>query len=234
MLKNKTKKSVEIALEKILLKHPSALTLAMVKGWILNDEGESTMDASNRFQIKWTKYFEKEWNAGGAELDEILQAFSDGWNHLPHKSLNGISPYKKFREIYGENPPEKGSADEMPRVVVGGHEMSWEEHQAMLKNMEKEQEPFKKWIDKSLKEYHIFLEESEFPEKTVEKYYRVAGIFFERVLWVGFLDLESIRPAFIKEEFPKWWQTHVMFLSMRPEEVCLALRRFFKFIEEQK
>ncbi|MBU0705644.1 hypothetical protein KJ657_03990 [Patescibacteria group bacterium] len=61
-------------------------------------------------------------------------------------------------------------------------------------------------------------------------YYDVAHIFFERALHLGFVDLASIRPAFIQEEFPAWWPTHVMYSNYKPAQVRKALETLFMFL----
>ena len=37
-------------------------------------------------------------------------------------------------------------SEQMPDVHVGGHIIKWNDYWAMLKEMEKQQVPFKKWI----------------------------------------------------------------------------------------
>lgn len=55
--------------------------------------------------------------------------------------------------------------------------------------------------------------------------------FFQRVLHVGFLNLGSIRPEFIQNEFPRWWPTHVMYSNLKPAGVKKSLGILFELIE---
>ena len=98
--------------------------------------------------------------------------------------------------------------------------------------MERVQKPFKKWIEKeALPKYRKYLDQMVKSKQTIENNYEVADIFFQRVLQVGFIDLERIRPEFIIDEFPQWWPSHVMGSKLNPTQVRKALKRFFEFVE---
>lgn len=228
----KTEKSVEKNLQKILDKYrlSKQLTVAMIKGWILNDEGESAMDASNRFQKKCFSYFTNVKDID--ELNKILQVFVNAWNYFPHKSLEGKSPNRVVQEALAKNPDLRKRRDHqrMPDIIVGGRKMVWDEYWAMLKEMERLQTPFRKFVeDNLLPRYGIFLRES-FGEKAVKKHLEVAEIFFERAMRVGFIELKEIRKDFIQKEFPKWWQTHVLTSNLSEKEVLSSLNRLFQFL----
>ena len=98
--------------------------------------------------------------------------------------------------------------------------------------MKKAQKPFKKWIEKdALPKYKKCFKQMVKSTHTRENSYDVADIFFQRVLHVGFVDLEGIRPKFIHKEFPHWWPTHVMQSNLTPAQVKKSLDRLFEFIE---
>lgn len=73
------------------------LSFSIVKEWIYNDEGKSVIDSSRQYQTKWFKYFEKRFKGDG-DINEALTIFTDAWNYLPHRSLDGMSPYEKYNE----------------------------------------------------------------------------------------------------------------------------------------
>lgn len=226
----KTIKMVEKNLQKLLDKYKlsSKLTIAQIKDWIFNDEGESAMDASNRFQKKWHKYFARVKNMD--ELNYVFQHFIDAWNYFPHQSLAGRSPDQVFKEESKKSPVPRGDKKEIPKVIVGGREMSWDEYEAMIKEMGKRQKPFKAWTDNvALPNYKNYLEHTA-GKDTLSKHYEVADIFFERVIHVGFITFDQIRKDFIQKEFPHWWQTHVMMSNLKEKEVLSSLKKLFQFI----
>ena len=235
-MKNKTPKQVEKALNDLFKKYDvqTKVSVEDIKKWIWNATG-GAMEASNKFQKKCLNLFPPAETID--EMNNIMQVFVDAWNFFPHKELDGKSPDEKYREIYGKKPDEissksKGKKEEMPKVRVGGREMEWDEFQLMIKQMEKAQEPFKKWIEKdALPKYKKYLAQIVKVKKACEEHYDVADLFFQRVLHVGFVELKDIRPSFIRSEFPIWWPTHVMYSDLKPAEVKKSLEVLFKFIE---
>lgn len=112
------------------------------------------------------------------------------------QSLGGRSPDEVANEEI-KKQPETFANKAMPKIIVGGNEMEWEQYEAMLKEMEKQQEPFKKWVETEVMlKYQKYLEAT-LAKKTREKHFEVADIFFERVLHVGFINFYDIRKAFI-------------------------------------
>ncbi|MBU6231236.1 MAG: hypothetical protein KGI50_05750 [Patescibacteria group bacterium] len=167
-------------------------------------------------------------------LNNVLELVTDAWNYFPHKSLGGISPSEKLLEYEKSHPakPKSKKGDAMPRVRVGNREMSWDEHQAMLEEMTRAQEPFKKWIAGVLADYKSFLKQEGLSAKTVDKHYFVAETFFDRVIWLGWLDFGSIRKEFISDEFPKWWMTHVVASGINDQkEIKSSVRKLVDFID---
>lgn len=182
----------------------SDFSLQHVKNALFHEEDNDDM-------MKVVAMFDRGGDA--SELSNILELVTDAWNYFPHESLGGVSPVEKSLENERKYPKNKKSEkvkDSMPRVRVGDREMSWNEHQVMLAEMEKAQQPFKKWISGVLKDYKSFLKQDESSTKEAKKHYFIAETFFDRVLWLGWLDFGSIRKEFITDEFPKWWQTHVI------------------------
>ncbi|MBU4331805.1 hypothetical protein KKD19_04025 [Patescibacteria group bacterium] len=232
-LKFKKVSEVEKNLQKLLndYKLSNKLTVAKIKSWIFNDDGEGAMDASNRFQKKWIQYFKDIQNID--ELNKIMQVFVDAWNYFPHKSLNNKSPQEVFEQELAKQPKnkkDKGPAN--PDFIVGGQKIPWDEYWAMIKEMEKLQVPFKNWIDHEvLPKYKKYLEQTKLKSKKQEEHYEVANIFFERVLHVGFFNLGQIRKDFIQKEFPHWWPTHVLMSNLSEKQVLLSLKKLFQFLE---
>lgn len=235
MKNGKNLQSVEKALNELFKKYgvQKKVTVEDIKNWVFNSTGP-VMEASNKFHKKCLNIFPPTDDID--EMNEIMQKFVDAWNFFPHKALQGKSPDEMYREIYGEkmnNPSLKPKKEEKkPKVRVGDREMEWDEFQAMIKTMEKAQEPFKKWIERdALPKYKKYLTQIIKIKKACEEHFDVANLFFQRALHLGFVDLKSIRPAFIHSEFPKWWPTHVMYSDLKPSEVKQSLKLLYKFIE---
>lgn len=121
---------------------------------------------------------------------------------------------------------------QMPNVFVGGVEMKWDDYWAMIKEMENLQIPFKQWIEKEFEPaYKKFLRDN-FSVRVAKSHADVAAIFFERVLHVGFLNFEEIRPAFAVKEFPRWWNTHVIGYGINTKQIESSIRKLLSFAKE--
>jgi len=226
-------KSVEENLERLLEKYKLSgkLSVEVIKDWAWNDLRKSAMDASHRFQKKIFSYFKNIKDID--ELNEILQVFNDAWNYFPHFSLGGKSPNQLVKEALGKPPNlRKQKSEKMPDFIVGGKRISWDDYWAMMKEMEELQKPFRKWVEESvLPEYRDYLtNEEKLPSEIVENSFRVAEVFFERAMQVGFVDFNQIRPEFAKCEFPRWWQTHVLGIDLNENEIWSSLKNLFKFL----
>ncbi len=225
-----TIKTTEKNLQNLLdeYKLSGKITVEIVKEWVWNADGESAMEASHKFQKKWMKYFSRVKNI--KELNRILQIFVGAWNYFPHKALGGKSPNEKVQEALKKNPELANKNRKLPDFVVGGRKMAWNEYWTMIKEMEKQQTPFKAWADEDLMpKYEKFLGQT-VGKNTAKKHKMIARIFFERVLQIGFIEFEMIRKDFIQKEFPHWWQTHVVLSDLSEKEVLSSLKKLFQFI----
>jgi len=205
------------------------ITVSTVKKWIYN-ERDKNLENMHLLQKKFLSFFPKTENID--ELNEIMQNFTAAWNAFPHKVLHGKSPNEMMQEELAKHPnlKKKGSAT-MPKMIVGGHEMQWDEYWVMIRKMEKLQIPFKNWVEKEvLPKYKKYLP-STASQSEKEQHYEVADIFFERVRHVGFLELAQVRKEFIQKEFPHWWQTHVLDSNISEQQVRTSLKNLFEFLE---
>lgn len=235
-MNNKTSQQVTKALNVLFKKYNIQVKISVedIKNWIWSATG-GAMEASLKYQKKCLNIFPPIENID--EMNNILQVLVDAWNFYPHKELDGKSPNELYREIYGENYGEtslksKSEKQVMPKVRVGDREMEGDEFQLMIQQMEKAQEPFKKWIEKdALPKYKKYLAQIVKTKKDCEEHYDVADVFFQRVLHVGFVELKDIPSSFFRTEFPSWWPSHVMNSDLKPVAVKKSLRRLFDFIE---
>jgi len=226
----KSPKQVEKALNALFKKYKiqDKANVEMIRKWIWNAKGRG-MEPVNKYQKKCFQLFPEPDDID--EINDILQVFVDAWNHFPHKELGGKAPCDIVEEEMKNAPKDDRKGGGKPTVHVGGATMEWEQYEAMLKEMERVQKPFKKWIERdALPKYKKYLEQLIKGKKRQEDYYDVAHVFFQRALHLGFVDLETIRPAFIQEEFPHWWPTHVMYSNYKPTQVHKALETLFMFL----
>jgi len=234
----KKQQEIEQKLQKLIKDYnlEGKLTVEMIKNWIWQENGETAMEASNKFQKKVFNYFNNFNNLKSIDkLNEVLQIFNDAWNYFPHKSLGGKSPSQKVKEELKKHPELKRKPQKKPDFIVGGRKLSWNEYRTMIRKMEELQKPFKKWAkEEVLPKYRNYLvNEKKLPLEIVEKNCRVADVFFERAMWVGFITFEQIRPEFTKYEFPRWWQTHVLGDNLYENEVWLSLKILLRFLAEK-
>ena len=228
------KQEVEQRLKDLIAKYKlgDVLTVEKIKSFIFDEQGQP--GTSNKlFLKKLLSYFP---DISQEEYIFVFQVAIDAWNIFPHSSLGGKSPEEMVEQMLKENPqPKQKGPVEMPKVIVGGRKMSWQEHQAMLKQMQEAQKPFKNFIEKqALPDYLSFFEQkTDLTKEAKEKYIMVAEKFFDRVLWVGFVSWQSIRPDFAKKEFPRWWQTNVMMSNLDENQVWLALRHLVDFVKNK-
>jgi len=128
------------------------LSVDKIRKIIFKDNKLSAKEAFNKFEIKVLRFFPIIEDID--ELNLIFQTLNNAWNYFPHAALGGKSPYEMMDNNVDKNIINK----KMPNVIVGGHEMSWEKYEIMIKEMEKLQKPFKNWIDNLLQEYKKYLE----------------------------------------------------------------------------
>lgn len=228
---HKTPKQVEDSLNALFAKYglQEKITVDEIKKWIWNAKG-GVMDAIHKYQKKCFELFPEPQSVD--EFNNVMQTFTDAWNYFPHKELGGKAPNDLMREAVKNAPKDDPASNHMPKIIVGNQEMEIDEYEEMIREMEFQQKPFKKWIKKdALPKYKNFLKQIVKDEKKCEEHYDVADKFFMRVLHVGFLNLEQIRPDFIQKEFPIWWPTHIMYSKLKPKQVLESLKKFYDFAE---
>jgi len=234
-MSDKTPADVEDALQSLIEECglEKKLSVQKIQQWVYHADGETVMEASNQYLSKCFKVFPDVEDIDGA--NRILGVLQDVWNYFPHKDLGGKSPQdlvEEHRQAAGGEGTDDSGQRSMPKVIVGGVEMEWDEYQDLLLKIEQEQVPFKMWIDEDvLPAYKKFLSQKYTQETRRENEYMVAEFFCRRVLHVGFVHVDLIHPAFVQTEFPAWWPSHVLFSNKTPEQIRQSLKRFFSFLE---
>lgn len=205
------------------------LTLAMIEDWIYHDNNLPPRQALAEYQNKIFAYFpglEKT-----EELEEILAIISKAWNCLPHRSLDGLSPndliHQETGQIQTETKPQE------PIITVGDHNLSWQEYEELIKQMELRQKPLKDLIAKLLPKYKAHLLSNPDQENT-KTFYEISEIFLDRILHLGLTSLNQVPQSFLNEEFPEWCQKNIINSPFRQKEIEPALKRLYRFIETEK
>lgn len=233
-MSKKTQKSIEIKIQQMINKYhlQDKLKLVDIKKWIYEEKGHA-LETVNKFQEKMFSFFNPD-KLNDSDWDIIIDTIMDAWNYLPHKSLNGGAPYQMVRGFDSETGKietinEKTGPES--DIICGGVKMKWDNYWEMIKEMEKQQKLFKKWVEGDvLPKYKKFLEKMVAKNKR-DDYYEVADIFFERAMKIGFIEFKDIRREFVQKEFPHWWLTHVLFSNYKSKQVLVALRKMFEFLE---
>lgn len=190
---------------------------------VYNAEGDVS-EASGKYQKDCAKIL------GAERFFEIFEVLTDIWNHAPHKSMSGKSPYQIFNETYNAEAESQDDEEQEATVICGDKHMTLKEHEEMIRQMTEVQKPFQKWIDeKFLPEYKEFLS-TKFKKRGIEKHHEIARIFFERVLYVGFIRFEEMRLEFVFGEFPHWWQTHIIGMDIPENQIATSLEKALNFI----
>lgn len=236
----KTQKSAELKLQKFIDKYnlSDKLSVEEIKKWVYEEKGHG-LESINLFQKKIIECFDEKVISQERKINEVLDVMMDVWNFFPHKSLGGKSPnemvmqsvkdFNKAAKQIVKQEVDTG-AKNMPDIICGGQKMKWDDYWAMIKEMEKRQEPFKNWVEKEvLPKYEKFLTSAVVKNKK-DDYYAVADSFFNRALNLGFIEFNQIRIDFIHKEFPHWFPTHVLFVNLTKKEILEALKKLFEFL----
>lgn len=146
---SKTHQQVEKALNTLFAKYhiQDKITVEEIKEWIWNASGQA-MEAINKYHKKCFQLMPEPKDID--EMNDIMQVFTDAWNYFPHKELGGKAPNDLMQEAIKNAPKDDSAVGGMPKVIVGNREMELGEYENMLKEMEREQKPFKKWINKDV------------------------------------------------------------------------------------
>lgn len=229
MIKKSPQEVLKNLTELIDKKKSKGLTVAMVKKMV-EEESDDPKMSINSYTMKTMKGFQNEKSVD--ELNKIMGIFMDFWNYWPHKSLGNKSPSDLVTE---EMEKQKGYPTKMEdvKVRVGGAEMSLGNYELMLKRMEESQKPFKNWLEEKFKPDYFAYLENKYSKKVYETRRDVCDLFFDRCLYLGFTDLEKIRPEYAIFEFPCWWQTHMMWGSLSETRISGYIEDMFVFIYDK-
>lgn len=117
------------------------------------------------------------------------------------------------------------------KVSIPGDKI--EDYFKLLKEAEERRAPFRQQLtDLNAGFYEYLL--SKFSEKTARKHAGIVGLFIDFVC--GYTDVESIDEitrGMVNTHFKQWWKRKV-WDSTTPDQLTVALRKFFIFLVTEK
>jgi site-specific recombinase XerD len=119
----------------------------------------------------------------------------------------------------------------MGRVVIPGDKI--EEYFNLMAEAEKMREPFRQYLLDLHKQFYEFLA-TEFSARTARKHAFVVELFIDFICRQTDVEkIEEITRGMVNTHFKNWWRRKV-WDSTKPDELGVALRKFFAFLAEHK
>jgi len=117
------------------------------------------------------------------------------------------------------------------KVVIPGDKI--EEYLQLMEENEKTREPFRLQLEALSKEFHEDLLQK-FSTRTANKHSFVVELFIDFICHhTDVLCIEEITRGMVNTHFKKWWKRKV-WDSTTPEQITVALRKFFTFLAAEK
>lgn len=124
----------------------------------------------------------------------------------------------------------------MPQVFTGKIAIPGDKIQdylKMLEEAEKQREPFRNSLNELNDEFHEHLL-TKFQPKTARKHAMVVELFIEFLCrHTDVTRIEDITRGMANTHFKKWWKKKV-WDSTTPEQISVALKKFFTFLANEK
>ena len=117
------------------------------------------------------------------------------------------------------------------KVMIPGDKI--EEYFKIMADVEKEREPFRQYLLGLNQEFYEFLQ-SKFSHRTAGKHSSIVELFVDFICrQTDVRKIEDITRGMVNTHFKKWWKRKV-WDSTTPDELRVALRKFFIFLAENK
>jgi site-specific recombinase XerD len=103
----------------------------------------------------------------------------------------------------------------------------------MMKEAEEKGEPFRQFLLSLNQEFHQFLL-TKYSERTAQKHTSIVELFIDFICRQTDVEsIEEITRGMVNTHFKKWWKRKV-WDSTSPDELTVALRKFFLFLSKEK
>jgi len=117
------------------------------------------------------------------------------------------------------------------KVIIPGDKI--DEFFKVMKKAEEKREPFRQSLLKLNQEFHQFLL-TKYSERTARKHISIVELFIDFICRQTDVErIEEITRGMVNTHFKKWWKRKV-WDSTTPDELRVALKKFFVFLSEEK
>jgi len=117
------------------------------------------------------------------------------------------------------------------KVIIPGDKI--DEFFKVMKKAEEKREPFRQSLLKLNQEFHQFLL-TKYSERTARKHASIVEVFIDFICRQTDVErIEEITRGMVNTHFKKWWKRKV-WDSTTPDELRVALKKFFVFLSEEK
>ena len=117
------------------------------------------------------------------------------------------------------------------RVVIPGDKI--EEYLKLMEDAENEREPLRQKMTMLNEEFHASLV-AKFSERTARKHSFVVELFIDFICRNTDVErVEDITRGMVNTHFKQWWKRKV-WDSTTPDQITVALKKFFIFLETEK
>ncbi len=117
------------------------------------------------------------------------------------------------------------------RVTIPGDKIG--EYFKIMAEAEKKREPFRQYLLDLNQEFDEFLQ-TKLSQRTAGKHSSIVGLFVDFICRQPDVEkIEEITKGMVNTHFKSWWRRKVLD-STTPNELRVALRKFFSFLAEEK
>ena len=117
------------------------------------------------------------------------------------------------------------------KVIIPGDKI--DEFFKVMQEVEEKREPFRQSLLSLNREFHQFLL-GKYSERTARKHASIVELFIDFICRRTDVErIEEITRGMVNTHFKKWWKRKV-WDSTSPDELTVALRKFFLFLSTEK
>ena len=117
------------------------------------------------------------------------------------------------------------------KVIIPGDKM--DEFFKVMQEAEEKRDPFRQSLLSLNQEFHQFLL-TKYSERTARKHTSIVELFIDFIFRRTDVErIEQITRGMVNTHFKKWWKRKV-WDSTSPDELTVALRKFFLFLSTEK
>ena len=117
------------------------------------------------------------------------------------------------------------------KVMIPGDKL--DEYFKLMAEAEKKREPFRQYMLSLNQEFEEYLS-TKFSDRTVQKHTSIVFLFIDFICRQTDVEsIEEITRGMVNTHFKRWWKRKV-WDSTTPNELRVALKKFFQFLSSEK